>query len=312
MYIITQCAYIMHICTYIYAMIYNIYVYSIHINDSWDCIDLAVGPNRLPSSCDTTRQCRHSASSPSSYLPRIHEFGLSVQENEQSCHCRQNLKRTTMKKNNLAFSHIDAHSNTHSIHLSDHNPEDQQTWLLSGHRVNKVNGLCPMCPTSMCQPQNKLAHHLCQSHRWCPSQQPRKVTRSPLPHCPSAPFWTYHTSTAKRVVNIQCNEMNVNELYIDLKRWLEIWFQNLPWQVTRSPINLREDMQIAITVDNPQQWLRLHLSKPALAQKPIWPESFLNGNTRMCLLLGSNCASSSFLPESSRFQDFHFLSIIIS
>ena len=32
----------------------------------------------------------------------------------------------------------------------------------------------------------------------------------------------------------------------------------------------------------------------------------------MCLLLGSNCASSSFLPESSRFQDFHFLSIIKS
>ena len=231
------------------------------------------GCQGLPSSCDTTRQCRHSASSPSSYLPRIHEFGLSVQENEQSCHCRQNLKRTTMKKNNLAFSHIDAHSNTHSIHLSDHNPEDQRLGLLSGHRVNKVNGLCPMCPTSMCQPQNKLAHHLCQSHRWCPHSNRGKSLGQPL-LIALRHLWTYHTSTAKRVVNIQCNEMNVNELYIDLKRWLEIWFQNLPLTSHSRPINLREDMQIAITVDTHNSGFVSILANQHWPRNPFGPSRF--------------------------------------
>ena len=171
-----------------------------------------MGPNRLPSSCDTTRQCHHSASSPSSYLPRIHELGLSIQESEQSCHCWRNLKSNKQWKK-MAFSHIDANNNTHSIHLIDHNPGRSKTWLLSGHRVNKVNGLCPMCPTSMCQPQNKLAHHLCQSHRWCPHSNRGK----PLGHPYSLICGIFWHTTPRHWPNMlwdECNEMNVNEMYI--------------------------------------------------------------------------------------------------
>ena len=149
------------------------------------------------------------------------------------------------------------HIAIHSIHLSDHNPGRSKTWLLSGHRVNKVNGLCPMCPTSMCQPQNKLAHHLCQSHRWCPHSNRGKSLGHPYSLICGI-FW--HT-TPRRWPNMLWDECKWN-VYINrwikwrffkipyfIGNWLEIRFQKSSLTSHVRPINLREDMKIAITVN---------------------------------------------------------------
>ena len=155
------------------------------MNDSWDCIELAVGPNRLPGSCDTTRQCHHSASSPSSYLPRIHEFGLSIQESEQSCHCRRNLKRKQWKK--MAFSDIDAHSNTHSIHLSDHNPEDQRLDCILG--IVWIRWMaCALCALQVCaNPKTNWRTIFVKviDGALTATEESHSVT---FAHCPSAPL----------------------------------------------------------------------------------------------------------------------------
>ena len=194
------------------------------------------------------------------------------------------------------------HIAIHSIHLSDHNPGRSKTWLLSGHRVNKVNGLCPMCPTSMCQPQNKLAHHLCQSHRWCPHSNRGKSLGHPYSLICGI-FW--HT-TPRRWPNMLWDECKWN-VYIDESNEGS----------SKSPISSDSGQKFDSKIipdesrashksprrhedrhhrQHPQQCLRLHLSKPVIAgPETRWPESFLNGNTadvssfslhRLCFFIG--------------------------
>ena len=87
----------------------------------------------------------------------------------------------------MAFSDIDAHSNTHSIHLSDHNPEDQRLDCILGIVWIKWMACAPcalqVCPTPKTNWRTIFVKVI--DGALTATEESHSVT---FAHCPSAPL----------------------------------------------------------------------------------------------------------------------------